>query len=224
VVLVLIALSLILEALVGLTPGAGIVTVVVRVGTLALVLRTTRSPVRSRRTDLLVLLPALAIGAPAATQVSGEAGLLVTSVVITMIAAVEIGAIVRRLVRHQEVGPRTAAGALAVYLLIGSAFAGIYGILAAGPAPALFAATPEGQPPNGTSLDRLYFSFVCLTTVGFGDFTPGTNLARISAVLEALLGQLYLVTVVALVIGGLGSSRSSGKPSSAARELDDPGL
>jgi hypothetical protein len=56
-------------------------------------------------------------------------------------------------------------------------------------------------------VDFLYFSFVTLTTVGFGDRTAAGDLGRMLAVTEALLGQLYLLTVVALVIGNIGRER-----------------
>jgi voltage-gated potassium channel Kch len=49
-----------------------------------------------------------------------------------------------------------------------------------------------------------YFSFITLTTVGYGDLTPGTELGQLLASLEALTGQLFLVSVVALVVGNLG--------------------
>ena len=59
--------------------------------------------------------------------------------------------------------------------------------------------------PHG--IDFLYFSFVTMTTVGYGDLTAAGDLGRMLAVTEALIGQLYLVTVVALVIGNIGQER-----------------
>jgi voltage-gated potassium channel Kch len=58
--------------------------------------------------------------------------------------------------------------------------------------------------------DALYFSYVTLATVGYGDLTPATELGRTLAVAEALLGQIYLVTVVALIVGNLGGRRRAG--------------
>jgi hypothetical protein len=60
---------------------------------------------------------------------------------------------------------------------------------------------------NGTSdppspSDLLYFSVITLATVGFGDITPASEVARAVTVVEALIGQLYLVSVVAGVVGG----------------------
>jgi uncharacterized membrane protein len=53
---------------------------------------------------------------------------------------------------------------------------------------------------DGTVADFLYFSFVTLTTTGYGDLTAAGGLGRAVAVLEALFGQLYLVTIVALIV------------------------
>jgi uncharacterized membrane protein len=71
--------------------------------------------------------------------------------------------------------------------------------------------------PDGT--DYLYFSFVTLTTVGYGDLVARGSLGRMLAVSEALLGQLYLVTVVALLVGNVGRPRrASGEPRAGAEE------
>ncbi len=49
--------------------------------------------------------------------------------------------------------------------------------------------------------DQLYFSFTVLTTTGFGDFSAATPVGHALAVIEMLTGQLYLVTVIGLLIG-----------------------
>jgi hypothetical protein len=56
------------------------------------------------------------------------------------------------------------------------------------------------QGTDGTRALRMYFSYVTLATLGYGDYTPAGNLGHALAVLEALLGQLYLVTVVAVLV------------------------
>ncbi len=55
----------------------------------------------------------------------------------------------------------------------------------------------------------MYYSFVTLSTLGYGDLTARTDLGRMLSVSEALLGQLYLVSVVALLVANLGRSRPS---------------
>jgi voltage-gated potassium channel Kch len=56
------------------------------------------------------------------------------------------------------------------------------------------------------NIDYIYFSFVTLTTVGYGDLTAAQSMGKMMAVSEALLGQLYLVGVVALLASNLGAS------------------
>ena len=67
----------------------------------------------------------------------------------------------------------------------------------------------EGQ--TSTVSHCLYFSFTTLTTVGYGDFAARTNLGHTLAVFESLLGQIYLVTVVSVIVSNL--RRPSQRPS-----------
>jgi hypothetical protein len=107
-------------------------------------------------------------------------------------------AVLRRILRHDRVTIETIAGAVCVYVLLGLVFAYIY--LAIGAAsPKAFAdqSSPSGAKGGATFL---YFSFVTLTTVGFGDIYPVGRLGRALVVLEALLGQIFLVTTVARLV------------------------
>ena len=63
------------------------------------------------------------------------------------------------------------------------------------------------QVPIATAPTPLYFSYITMTTVGYGDLTPVGNLPRMLAATEALIGQIYLVTAVALLVGNLGRER-----------------
>jgi len=104
-------------------------------------------------------------------------------------------AIVVGVVDQGEVNFQTVTGAVCVYLLLGFMFVFIYGSIAEFGHGALFA-----QGTDGTRGIRVYFSYVTLTTVGYGDYTMRTSGARMFAVLEMLMGQLYLVTVLALLV------------------------
>jgi hypothetical protein len=92
----------------------------------------------------------------------------------------------------------TMFGVLCVYLLIGMIFAAGYGAIDDLANESFF-----GQPDEGTTADFLYFSYATITTVGYGDLTAATDLGRSLAITEALIGQIYLVTVVALIVGNL---------------------
>ena len=65
---------------------------------------------------------------------------------------------------------------------------------------------------NDNSVDVVYFSLTALTTLGFGDITPATPLARILVVLEALTGQLFLVTLVGWLVGLHVKQTGGGEP------------
>ncbi len=106
--------------------------------------------------------------------------------------------IVRSIALSPEVSAETILGAICVYLSIGMIFLFVYGAVAAIGSSPFFA-----QAGDGTRALRLYFSYVTLATLGYGDYTPATNLGHMLAVVEALLGQIYLVTVVALLVARL---------------------
>jgi ion channel len=124
-------------------------------------------------------------------------GLAAGILTITIALVIAMGA-----VAQNEVNSRSVAGAICVYMLFGLLFMFLYGVLAALGHGPFFA-----QGTDGTRPLRFYFSFVTLATLGYGDYTPAGNLGHALAVLEALIGQLYLVTVVAVVVTRLGRPR-----------------
>ncbi|MGE3361796.1 MAG: ion channel [Acidimicrobiia bacterium] len=109
-----------------------------------------------------------------------------------------------RVLSYGDVELRSLFGALCVYLLIGFAFASCYRFLSA--------VGPRAVTAGGGEVDETYFSFVTLTTVGFGDLLPATAAARRVAVVEAMSGQIFLATVVARLV----SLFRAGAPGSAA--------
>jgi hypothetical protein len=109
--------------------------------------------------------------------------------------------IIRRITRHARIDLETIAASLCVYLLAGIFFSYVFRIID----------DVEGaffvERAAHSAVDFLYFSFTTLTTTGYGDLTARTSLGRMLSVSEALLGQIYLVSVVALLVGNLGRMR-----------------
>ena len=139
----------------------------------------------------LVLATGAMLSSGNASAAAGAQGLIVLT-----IAAVGPFLIGRDLYRHVSVTIQTVLGAVSVYLLIGLFFAVLFSMLV------VFSATaPFGGAGAVRSLDLYYYSFVTITTLGLGDVVPKTDLARVLTIIEALLGQLYLVTVLALLVG-----------------------
>lgn len=102
--------------------------------------------------------------------------------------------ILRRIFTERVVTMRLLLGALSVYLLIGLTFTFIY--LGVGHVTGGFFAQTNARTPA----DFVYFSFITMTTVGYGDLTPLGSLPRGLVVFEALLGQIFLVTAVARLV------------------------
>jgi len=99
-------------------------------------------------------------------------------------------------------------GAISVYLLLGFTFASGY-LLMESIQPGTFTVDADHDPDGVVNWsDLLYFSFVTLTTLGYGDMAPVTSQARSLCLLEALLGPLYIAVLIARLVGS--ASRGSG--------------
>jgi Ion channel len=101
----------------------------------------------------------------------------------------------RTIIASGVVDGQTVRGVLCIYLLLGLLFSALHDFCAA-----LIPHYLDGVGSQTTQSDTLYFSLITLTTVGYGDITPASNLARAIAATEAVTGQLYLVSVVAVVV------------------------
>jgi Ion channel len=110
--------------------------------------------------------------------------------------AIVVG-VMRSLRARRQVTVEAVFGVLCIYLLVGMFFAFTYGVIdrVGGP---FFA---NGGVANVSNC--LYFSFTTLTTVGYGDFTAAGQLGHTLSNVEALIGQIYLVTVVSVIVGNL---------------------
>jgi hypothetical protein len=166
-----------------------------QIATVWLALRTSkaRRGVRLAANGLFVLAAVAAIanlGAP--REPALEPFVFGASVVLYLVAPFSI---VRHIAYRRAVDQETMLGALATYLFIGMAFAFLFRFLGAAQASAFF-----GDRGDGTLSQDLFFSFVTLTTTGYGDLVPAGNPGQSLAVLEALLGQLFLVTAVGKLV------------------------
>lgn len=128
----------------------------------------------------------------------GEPVGALTAVALVLATLVQLVRGLARLLQGRGVTLQAVAGALAIYLLLGILFSFAISAMARTSDAAYFA-----QGTDGTTSERVYFSFTSMTTTGFGDLTPATASGRTLAVLEMLTGQIYLVTVIGLLVGNL---------------------
>jgi ion channel len=140
---------------------------------------------------------ALALLAGAANLVTDDTWLIGLAFLIgSVLYLVAPLSIVTDLARRRHLDRDLMAGALAAYLMLGMAFAFAYKCVA------VFQPGPFYGPVtgDGTLADSLFFSFVTLTTTGYGNAVPAGNPGQGMAVLEALIGQLFLVIAVSKIV------------------------
>ena len=102
---------------------------------------------------------------------------------------------ITRVLHHPRVTAETILGALCAYVLVGLLFAFLFLAVDDFREAPFFA-----QPGEHDQGEFLYFSFVALTTLGFGDLSPSVGLPQALTVLEALIGSVFLVTLVARLV------------------------
>jgi hypothetical protein len=173
---------------------------------LLLALRT--SPLGRRRTILLAtcVLAGSAAAAVAALCSPGT-GTGIAEIWDGLVLLLTAVIIVRRVLARPTVTVQSIYGALSAYLIVGLMFATFYAAIEhLGGAP-FFA----GHQPATTQTFQ-YFSFTTLTTLGYGDFTAAGNGGRAIAVIEALVGQVFLATLVARLVAAFRVATEPGQP------------
>jgi Ion channel len=189
-----------------------LLTVALEGVTLLVILRSSRVGRRMLFAAAIVVAAAVA-GGTIAIVLGDSFGRRGPAVVGALLAVLGPPAIIHRLLTHHRIDITTVAGALCVYLLAGLFFSYLFWTVGEFDSP-FFA-----QNVTVKGIDYVYFSFVTLATLGYGDLTPRGDLGRMLAVTEAVLGQLYLVSAVALLVGNLGRSRAEAAPPSPNRPV-----
>lgn len=190
-VLLLVLLTYVLTSLIG---DRGWEAVIIAVATSATsVVALTSSHASARAVQAAVLVSALTVLLAAVAAASGaHVWLNVSSAIQVLLLAVAMGAVLRRVVTNAGADSRTILGAISVYTVFGLLFTFLYGFVARVQETPFF----EGHPNAGGS-DFIFFSYTTLTTTGFGDLVPGGQPGRMLAGLEMMIGQIFLVTLVA---------------------------
>ncbi len=201
IALVLILATIIVLATFGDSSVGQLVAVVLGGVTLLFVLQTSNARRRTIRFATSIVVIGI-LSAIAALLVGGERAAQLWSLVIgILLAFVAPLTIARRILSHTVITLKTVMGALCLYLLVGLFYSYVFAFVQSATGSFFVQQTDAG------TTDFIYFSYVTLATVGYGDLTAASNLGRMLAVSEALTGQLYLVSAVALLVSNLGRSR-----------------
>jgi hypothetical protein len=159
------------------------------------------------------LLSAAGIVAALAGHPEGRAVSILNLLLAVMAPPAIIVGTARTLRARKQVTLEAVFGVLCLYLLLGMMFAFLYALIGKVNGGAFFTGHQ-----SLTTAHTMYFSFTTLTTVGYGDFTAASNLGHTLSNAEALIGQIYLVTIVSLIVGNLGLGRMK------ASDPDEPAI
>jgi Ion channel len=201
IVFVLVVLSFVVQEAAPDTDLTRVVVIWLQAATLVFAVRIAGADRQYVRLAAAIAVVA-AIAAPVLWLVEGSVGDGVTAIATGLLVGVAPPVIAsglsRDLLSSREVTLETLSGVLSIYLLAGMFFSFLYAAVGALGDEPFFAeiADPERA-------DYLYFSYTTLTSTGFGDLTAATNLGRTLTSIEALVGTIYLVTIVALIVSNL---------------------
>jgi hypothetical protein len=175
--------------------------------TVLFAVHTSASSRRMVRVAQLAVVLSLAGGLAEAATGGKQEGAL-SYLLLTVLLMITPVVILRRVLPKQGVDIETLFAVVDVYIILGLIFSTLFiGIAHLEPAGKPFLAQSGYHPPS----NYVYLSYVTLTTVGFGDLTPYSNVARSVVVFEALIGQIFLVTLVARLVALYSAeSRSAG--------------
>jgi len=209
VVLGLILISLGFQLAAGESDWARLATVILQAATLVAAVIASRVPpwvIRLATVTAVLAIVGAAASILGTDRFGDDSGRVVTLLLVALVPPAIVTGLLKLNRERGGITVQTMFGVLCLYLLIGMFFGTAYAAIEEVGGRAFFQQLPASV---ASTNDFLYFSFTTITTVGYGDLTAATNLGRSLAIMEALLGQIYLVTVVAVIIGNLRPARSS---------------
>ena len=158
---------------------------------------------------LMVILVALSGFLKDIPPVFGIVGAFATLCFLILIAF----AIILDIFHSQDVTTDTISGAACLYLLIGIIWGEAYSLLEHLAPGSFYCSLPEKMGHRINSSFFTYFSFVTLTTIGYGDVSPASEGAKVLVIIEAILGQLYIAIFLARIIASYQGKKKSMPPS-----------
>ncbi|MEN0128791.1 MAG: potassium channel family protein, partial [Brevundimonas sp.] len=163
---------------------------------LVVAVRASRPGRRLRLVVRVIVIAGAVVLVVAPLVLSKEATNGVTDVVLAVVLASAVVCILDRILTEHDVTVQLIGGALSAYLMVGMFFASVFGVMDWLQSDEFFA---SGERATAESLQ--YFSFVTLTTLGYGDLTSVSSSGRALSALEALVGQVFLATLIARLVG-----------------------
>jgi hypothetical protein len=198
--LLLILVSLAFQLAAGDSDWARLVAVVLQAVTLVAAVFTSRAHAWVVRLTLVASAAIVAgsIAAVLGTESLGQDSARVVTLLLVALAPPAIAMGMAKQFRFQQfVSIQMMFGVLCIYLLIGLLFGSAFGAIE------VLSGDPFFEKGAGNTSNFLYFSYATITTTGYGDLVAATDLGHSLAITEALIGQIYMVSVVALIVANI---------------------
>jgi hypothetical protein len=190
-VLLLVLTTYVLASVLDNGGWPAVLLVAVTGATSVVALTSSQAKQASVRRALVVAVASVLLAAIAAAS-GGRFWLNLANFLEICLLAVATGEVLRRVVSSRDVSSRTILGALSVYATLGLLFTWAYGLIDRIEGGGFF-----GAETSVRGSDFVFFSYTTLTTTGYGDLVPAGQFGRMVSGLEMMLGQVFLVTLVA---------------------------
>jgi hypothetical protein len=192
------------------------VVLLVQVVTVWFALRTSKARRSVRLTADVVLVAAAVVAIVGGiVRTNGAGSLPFIFIVGSALYVMAPFSIVRHLITRKVVDMETMLGAIAAYLLIGLSLAYVYRFLGA-----LQSAPFFGSGGVGTMSQDVFFSFTTLTTTGYGNLVPAGQPGQSLAVMEMIIGQLFLITALGKIVSVWRPGTWAERRASSAEQAD----
>jgi len=129
-----------------------------------------------------------------------------SSITLFLFLVLSVRSALRQILFSKDINANRLYGAVCVYLMLGVVWALMYSTLGQLDPGAFSGSLPEGS--EEWNLEWIYYSFVTLTTLGYGDILPVTATARALAYSQAVVGVFYMAMLVAALVGSYAASRT----------------
>lgn len=190
-VLILVLTTYVLASLLSNKGWAAVLLTIATSATSIVALTSSHAQPRFVRRAALVAVLAILLAMASATF-GGRLCLNIASFLEIALLAVAMAAVLQRVLTSDSVSSRTILGAISVYTTLGILFTWTYGLIDRIEGGGFF-----GQAGQEKGSDFLFFSYTTLTTTGYGDLVPAGQVGRMVSGIEMMLGQVFLVTLVA---------------------------
>ena len=134
-------------------------------------------------------------------RLDSDALRIASALLMTVLFSYTIRILIKHIVEAKEISAELLSAAGCIYMLVGFAWSGIYITMELIKPESFLQVTADGYRQVEHSYDLVYFSFITLTTLGYGDLTPQTSLARSFAILEAIGGVLFMGILIGTLVG-----------------------